>query len=300
LSTPRITNRTVVIIGLAIACVAATGWWSVEYAVEHVLPYALLKPLRELCVSDSGTAMIQVDDTTRLSVKHLRTASNRRGTVIVLHGVAACRTEMQPWADELLAEVFDVLLVDLRAHGRSEGQYCTYGYREKWDTKRCVDWLVNNDSTCTPIGIAGSSLGASVAIQAMSIDPRLALGIAESRFSNLRDVALEHTVYWTGLRAPGVVDRALTHAERIGRFSVDSVAPDYAVRNVRHPLLHVHGTHDERIPFRHAREIEAHAPQGFTEFHAVSGAHHLDVWQVGGSRYREWRHTFLERIAPDH
>ncbi len=130
----------------------------------------------------------------------------------------------------LLANGFDVLVVDRRNFGRSDGQWCIYVYREKYNVMRCVDWLLAADSPCVPIGIAGSCLGALVAIKAMSIDQLIHFGIAESPFASLHNVSLGYAVYRTGMNAPELVNTLLAYAEAIGKYGVNSVVSAHAIR----------------------------------------------------------------------
>jgi dipeptidyl aminopeptidase/acylaminoacyl peptidase len=58
--------------------------------------------------------------------------------VAVLHGINDSRVGAAGFAPMFLAEGYSVLLPDSRAHGRSGGQFVTYGLLEKYDV---FDWV---------------------------------------------------------------------------------------------------------------------------------------------------------------
>ena len=283
---------------IALTTIVVVAVYGGTYAADNILPYSLLRPTKLLCSADEGNVRIFADDSVTLSATILHTRLHKRGTMIVLHGVAACKNEMLPAAEEFMSEGFDVMLVDMRAHGASSGVNCTYGYREKYDVQKCVDWIRSDTNNTQPIGIYGSSLGASIALQAMSIDKRINFGIVECPFSSLRQVSHDYATRVMFVHSYDLVERALGVAETIARFQVDSVSPARAIRNTTQPILHVHGSVDERISLEHAALIEKNAIHKNSEYHVIKGAHHLDVWSVGGKGYRIMRNRFLERVVP--
>src|SRR6202008_4281185 len=78
---------------------------------------------------------------------------------------------------------------DARLHGESDGAYCTYGYYEKHDVLRIIDYLLSRtDIHPGNIGLFGTSMGAAVAIQAAALDKRISAIIAENSFATLRTI----------------------------------------------------------------------------------------------------------------
>ena len=84
-------------------------------------------------------------------------------------------------------EGYSVLLPDSRAHGASEGQFVTYGLLEKYDVIAWADWM--KAAGCGKLYALGESPGASILIEAAAIQPSFAAIVAESPYSDLRQVA---------------------------------------------------------------------------------------------------------------
>jgi esterase/lipase len=61
------------------------------------------------------------------------------------------------------------LLPDSRGHGRNGGELVTFGVLEKYDVLDWVRWM--RAEGCTHIYALGESLGGSVLIQTVAVDP---------------------------------------------------------------------------------------------------------------------------------
>jgi pimeloyl-ACP methyl ester carboxylesterase len=64
--------------------------------------------------------------------------SSGAGALLLLHSVRSNKRTMLPRARFLSALGFSVLLVDLQAHGESEGERISFGYREAADVRASV------------------------------------------------------------------------------------------------------------------------------------------------------------------
>jgi dipeptidyl aminopeptidase/acylaminoacyl peptidase len=61
--------------------------------------------------------------------------------IIIVHGYKASYIWSLQFVNMFFSKGFNVLLVDQRSHGRSEGTYATYGHYEKYDLDLWVDWV---------------------------------------------------------------------------------------------------------------------------------------------------------------
>jgi alpha-beta hydrolase superfamily lysophospholipase len=108
-----------------------------------------------------------------------------KGTVILFHGLGGNKSHVIDQAYEFRYLGFNVMLVDLRAHGNSEGKVTTMGYCESEDVKLAYDYIFKKGEK--NIILYGFSLGAVVIAKAFydyNIAPSSA--ILEIPFSNLK------------------------------------------------------------------------------------------------------------------
>jgi pimeloyl-ACP methyl ester carboxylesterase len=196
---------------------------------------------------------------------HCRAAGEPRGTIVYLHGIADNRGSAIGPIARFTRNGFDVVAYDSRAHGQSDGTACTYGYYEKHDVRRVIERL-----PAGRIAIVGTSLGAAVALQAAAEEPRITGVVGAEVFSDLATIARQRApvFVWDAL-----VRDAFAVAEQQAAFDVESVSPEKAARNVRVPVLLLHGDSDtDTLPAHSRRVYEALA--GPKRLILIPGARH--------------------------
>jgi pimeloyl-ACP methyl ester carboxylesterase len=87
-------------------------------------------------------------------------------TIILLHGLGDTNSNMLIHAEFLARAGYGVFMIDLRAHGSSDGDTSTFGLREADDVAGAVDYLLHRaDVNGARIGALGISLGAQAALR---------------------------------------------------------------------------------------------------------------------------------------
>lgn len=195
-----------------------------------------------------------------------------RGTIVYLHGVGDNRTSAAGVIQRFRPRGFDVVAFDSRAHGQSDGDFCTYGFFEKDDLDAVIDATAEG-----PIVLIGASLGAAVALQHAARDDRIAAVVAAESFASLRRIAAERAPFFFTRRA---VDRAIAEAEARAAFSIDAVSPVAAASNINAPVLLIHGAGDTDTSPDHTRHIFA-ALKGPKRLILVPRAGHNQSLQPG-------------------
>lgn len=237
----------------------------------------------------------------------VRPANASGDWVLLFHGVSDNRTGMTGQAALLLRHGYSVVMMDVRAHGESGGNLATYGWLERLDTRAIIDAL---DITEMPHSIfaLGSSMGAAIALQSAAIEPRIAGVVAESSFSDLREVTFDYAgLHWSPLLGktffrPGAWT-VISTAQKEGGFSVDEVSPEKSVRARPFPVLLICDGADHVVPCRHSRRI-FRAAAGPKELWEVPGAGHASAIGTEPAEYEMRVIAFFENlrkgVAPPH
>jgi len=89
-----------------------------------------------------------------------------KGTVILFHGLGGNKSMVLDQAYEFMYLGFNVMLMELRAHGNSGGNTCTLGVRESEEVKLACDYLTKKGER--NIILYGISLGAVVITKAIN------------------------------------------------------------------------------------------------------------------------------------
>jgi len=219
--------------------------------------------------------------------------------VLLFHGVSDNRTGMTGQAALLLRHGYSVLMMDARAHGDSGGSMATFGWIERRDTRAIIDAL---SAVETPRNVfaQGSSMGAAIALQSAAVEPRIAGVVAESSFSDLREVTYDYAgLHWSPLLGktlfrPGTWT-VISTAQKEGGFSVDEVSPEKSVRARPFPILLICDQSDQIIPCRHTRRIFG-AAAGPKEIWEVPGAGHASAIGAEPAEYERRVIAFLDHL----
>lgn len=92
--------------------------------------------------------------------------SKNHATILLLHPLGSAGNRMLLYAESLVKAGYGVFMIDLRAHGSSDGDTSTYGLREAEDVAGAVDYLLHRlDVNGQKIGALGVSLGAQAALR---------------------------------------------------------------------------------------------------------------------------------------
>lgn len=219
---------------------------------------------------------LRAEDGVRLHAFRLPAPGATRA-LLFLHGNAGNASHRLPNAAELAALGAEVLLLEYRGYGRSEGSPSEPGVYA--DARAGLAHLVHARGFPEPrIVLFGRSLGGAVAVD-LAADRALAGVILESTFSSAADVART-------IAGPPAAWLAR------GRF-----ASEAKIERVRSPLLFFHGDRDRIVPLALGQRLFARAPAP-KAFETIRGAGHNDTTVVGGRAYFERIHRFLDEVAP--
>jgi pimeloyl-ACP methyl ester carboxylesterase len=129
---------------------------------------------------------------------------DRQAAVIVAHAFRLNGTSMLGHARPLAERGFGVLLLDLRAHGRSQGDTSTPGWREAGDLLAAVDFLKGQvPRGPRQVGVLGISLGGQAALYAAAESNEIGAVVAEGPGpSGRRDLNIETSSLAGWLRNP--------------------------------------------------------------------------------------------------
>lgn len=176
-----------------------------------------------------------------------------RGSVLFVHGWQGDYRQHFFHALTLAGDGWDVVLTDLRGHGRSAGDYISFGVHESVELRQLIDHLVELPDFTPPLVLMGSSMGASVALMAAAGNSPVEGIVAIAPYADFMSVFPDglRRMAPRGTRAflsPGRVERALAHAQAKGRADLNQAAPLALADQIDMPVLLIHGQRDRFVP----------------------------------------------------
>jgi pimeloyl-ACP methyl ester carboxylesterase len=232
-----------------------------------------------------------VQQTSRSSSESSSNSSNKSDThdwVLLFHGVADNRVGDLGVADFLLRAGYGVVMMDSRAHGESEGDLATYGWKERADVRAIVAALEDRvHPQC--VFAFGVSMGGGIALQAAAVEPRISAVAAEAPFSSFREASYDYAGFhrnpWLGrILLRTVVEAGFLATKKMAGFYPSDVSPEKSVAQRPFPILLISDRDDVVLPLRHQQAIFT-AAKGPKELWIVPNAIHASAMGVAPQEY---------------
>lgn len=203
-----------------------------------------------------------------------------RGTILVLHGIHTRSFWMIRQAKELAKAGYRAVLVDLRGHGRSTGDFLTFGLQEAKDLSQVIDTLERRGLVAGRIGVYGVSYGATTSIHLAGGDPRVQAVVAVAPFSTMRDEVPQYgrtMVPGGSMISDQTYQEAIDEAGRRAGFDPDRASAVEAIRQTSAQVLLMHGTNDWVVPQYHSIRLHE-AARDHSQLVSVPWHGHAVIW----------------------
>lgn len=224
-------------------------------------------------------------DGTELFAWWLPAQGKAKGTVLFLHGNAENISTHISSVHWLPAQHYNVLLLDYRGYGASQGTPSLAGAQLDIDAAM-AHLLQRSDVNKERIVILGQSLGGAMGIYNVAHSPyreHIRALISESAFSDYRQIAREKlAAFW--LTWPLQWPLSFTVDDDYSPLPlVNKISPI--------PLLIIHGDKDPVVSLAHGQALFAAAAQPKEMWVVANGAH------IGAFRHDKYRGMLLEYLA---
>ncbi len=188
----------------------------------------------------------------------------------------------------------NLLLIDERAHGASQGSSITFGIQERQDVLSWVYYAVERFGVDTRILLYGVSMGAATVLMASELElpPNVKGIIADCPYASALEIILH-----VGKSQPFplwlVRPFAILGAKIYGGFNLRETDARKAVQHTKVPILIIHGEADNFVPCAMS-DIAVHNPE-FVQRVTIPGAGHGMSYLVDAPRYQKIVKEFAEK-----
>ena len=236
-------------------------------------------------------------DGLKLSARYYETAPGAP-VDILMHGYRACAAGDFAGIFQILRKLgHNLLLVDERACGKSEGVTVTFGIKEREDCLSWVRYVLRHYGEDTKIILYGVSMGAATVMMAAGLNlPDNVIGIIEDcGYSSPAEIICK-VAENMGLPAKLLYPFARLGARVFGGFDLEADSPEEALRHAKVPVLFIHGYQDGFVPYSMMGKVfDACGSDKSAETfdrgeHAVSCL--SDPW-----KYEQVVNTFIKRLT---
>lgn len=238
---------------------------------------------------------LQSHDGLQLFAERYRQAKPTNKLVIFVHGYKNNRLASVQYVPLFLKLGYDVVTIDQRSHGKSEGRMATYSHLEKHDLKAWLDYFA---PAYTQIGLHGHSMGGATVL-AVADDPRVTFIISEAGLTLAAQGVLTHVQ--KRLKLPkwwSYVMLVVTNLYTVlfAKFSLLQTQPQAVAVASAVPLLVIHGTADEVVPYWLSQALVAKKTAGFNQLWTIEQGDHKQLYQQNPKAYAQVITTFCAQI----
>lgn len=209
---------------------------------------------------------------------------------VVAHGYGGDGTLMLYAAKRFYEKGYNVLLPDLRAHGKSSGQYVGWGWKDKKDICDWCSCIIKRDSRAK-IVLYGVSMGAAAVLMAAGDRQlkRVRCVVSDCAYTSLKDILYYRIRRMLHLPPAMVMCWLKPACKKQMGLSIDDASVLRQVEKCKVPLMFCHGDRDRFVPTDNALELysAARVPKRLMLVH---GAGHGVSAFVGGEKY--WSRVF--------
>lgn len=190
---------------------------------------------------------------------------------------------------------YNLLLIDQRGQGKSDGHILYFGEKERYDILRWTNYLNDSGYSNNPIIYYGLSLGASTVLMAESLDlPANVCGIiADSPYSSPIKAIREVAQYQIHLNKYIVGFLTFMGALLYGHFNLVATDCIRSIKNKDIPILLLQGDKDRLVPNWMSEDIYQASPKQ-VQLEIFKGAKHMLAMYSEEDRYLNLVFNFIK------
>lgn len=224
---------------------------------------------------------------------HAYEIKNKLNTwVIIVHGYTNNALEMLDVAYNFYKKGYSILLIDQRAHGKSDGIYSTHGFYERKDMLSWIDYI--NKKKKTKIILYGISMGGTVTMRTVgeNLPNNVICAIEDCGFISNYDQFYNQLKYLKFLPKPIISSFNIFSSIFFG-FNIYKFKPEEILMNGKIPFMFIHGSSDKLVPPKNAYDAYQ-LYKGKKKLLIIDGAKHMKSSIQDSKKYYNEIFSFIK------
>lgn len=216
---------------------------------------------------------------------------------VTIHGYRGNHTGSIAAAQHFFDAGYQVVAPDLRACGDSEGNYVGMGWLDRKDILDWTDWIIDRDPEAE-IVIYGVSMGAATTMMTAGEDtPDQVKGFIEDcGYTSVWDIFSNELKLRFGLPEFPILYTASALSSVEAGYSFQEASSLEQVKKCEKPMLFIHGTADDFIPYEMMDTLYEAKPGTNKETLTAEGAGHAEAMYVLGDQYWDKVFAFINNM----
>jgi fermentation-respiration switch protein FrsA (DUF1100 family) len=216
--------------------------------------------------------------------------------IIMVHGAEQHRADpnvkMLDIAGGLVEHGYNVLMFDMRGHGKSEGDRMSAGYYEVRDLGGAVDYV--KDLGFDDIGVLGFSMGGATTIMTAAECDDIDVIVTDSAYADLNDMIepqfTERTFFPKFFLKPLLFMVKMMYGIDFTAVKPIEVVGDIAPR----PILFIQGELDDVVPPAHAQSLLEASNNPLNQLWLIPDCGHVEAYVTHPEEYMDRVTAFFD------
>lgn len=267
--------------------------------------FSAIKPKREWTMSNPHEDVyIESEDGLKLHATYFKQLdeyadeNGKEKAVICFHGYTSEGfADYGSLAGFYLKQGFHVLLVDERAHGKSEGTYIGFGCKDRFDALKWIHWMIEKVGAQVEIILHGDSMGGATVLMTGGLNiPKQVKGIvSDCAFTSPKYVFTHVLNSMYHLPAFPLIQIADLMNRKFAGYGLDECNAAREVKKITVPVLFIHGEKDTFVPCTMCEELYANCEAPKKKI-IVQGAGHCESYYKNTQAFEDALGEFLRGV----
>lgn len=239
------------------------------------------------------------EDGLKLKGHYFKSTSSSNRVALLVHGYGSDFREMQPYAKMFVDMGYSVLVVENRAHGKSEGNMIGMGWFDKEDVLSWINVLVEKDEKCRIVLFGVSMGGAAVCMASgLNLPSNVVCAISDCAFANVYDQMKYVLMKKKETKARRVILKTFyKYMKRVYYFDLKTADAAIGLASCKIPVMFIHGKSDDFVPVENALKLAGKVPDYRKDVYLVENAGHAMSYVTNPRKYEFRVREFLKKYS---
>lgn len=241
--------------------------------------------------------LITADDGKKLHALYVKSPNQSPNTALIVHGYTDNAIRMLMIGHMYNEKLgYNILLPDLRAHGKSEGEYIQMGWKDRLDVIKWIDVVKQIYGDTTSIVIHGISMGAATTmmVSGENIPDNVKCFVEDCGYTSAWDEFAYKLKNEFSLPAFPLLHTTSIYCQIKNGWGFKEASALEQIKKCNRPMFFIHGDQDTYVPTSMVYELYDAKP-GKKEIWVVPGVGHANAYWDFTDEYVSKTKTFVNK-----
>jgi len=215
--------------------------------------------------------------------------------VIAIHGYMGRGADMVQYVQKFIEYGYNILIIDLRAHGKSEGRYIGMGWLDHYDLEMWIEKIIAENENCKII-LYGISMGGATVMMTTGekLPENIKVCIEDCGYTTVWEEFTRHIKRIFHMPTFPLMYTASLMAKINAGYGFKEASSIKQVKKSIIPTLFIHGDKDKFVPFEMVHKVyeKAKCPK---EKLVIEDAAHAECSIINPEKYWDTIEEFIRK-----